>query len=71
MAANAVSSTAASVRHAVAVDATEPNSAGWFANTRRSVIVVAPSAIATARSTSTSPRSWPRRRFFVGATVKF
>ena len=30
-------------------------------------MVVAPSARATARSTSTSPRSWPRRRCLVGA----
>src|SRR5579863_1494869 len=30
-------------------------------------MLLAPSATATARSTSTCPRSYPRRRFFVGA----
>ena len=64
---NTAASTAPRVRHAVEVDATIPNNSGWLLNERRSEIVLAPSANATARSTSTPPRSWPRRRFFVGA----
>ena len=61
---SAAPSVASRVRHAVANEATAPKSWGWSARTRRSERVVAPSAIATAMSTSTRPRSWPRRRCF-------
>jgi hypothetical protein len=52
-------------------EATGPNNAAWSASTAMSEIVVAPSATATARSTSTRPGSWraPERRSPLNASV--
>src|SRR5918995_3841356 len=55
------------VRHAVGVEATSPNSDGWSRSTARSEMASPPAAIIVATSTSTWPRSWPRRRCLVGA----
>jgi hypothetical protein len=48
---------ASSSRQQVESEATDPNRAGWSARTAMSLIASAPSAIATARSTSTRPGS--------------
>jgi len=54
---SAAASTASRVRHVVGTEATSPKRARWSAKTRRSLMAVAPSAMATAMSTSTWPRS--------------
>ena len=47
-----------SERHIVGIDATGPNTRGWSRRTRASEMQSVPSAIATAMSRSTAPRSW-------------
>ena len=47
----------ARARHAVESEATRPNSSSWWRRVPISLIVVAPSAIAAARSVTTRPRS--------------
>jgi hypothetical protein len=54
---SAALSTASRVRHAVGVDATAPNNSGWSRNTAKSEMASPPSAIITAKSTTTWPRS--------------
>jgi hypothetical protein len=50
-----------SARHAVGTDATGPSNSRWSPITRKSLITLAPSAIAHARSDKTRPRSCPPR----------
>ena len=56
-------------RHAVASEATGPNSSGWLRSTARSAIASPPSASITARSTATRPGSWPESRWRSGANA--
>jgi len=67
MLARVSSSIASKVRQAVGLEATSPNNLGWFRGTARSEIASPPLVTMTAKSTSTSPRSCPWRRHFVGA----
>jgi hypothetical protein len=67
MLARVSSSIASKVRQAVGLEVTSPNNLGWFRGTARSEIASPPLVTMTAKSTSTSPRSCPRRRHFVGA----
>jgi hypothetical protein len=50
---------ASRARQVIGTEATSPKRAGWSASTRRSLMAVAPSAMATARSTSTRPGHGP------------
>ena len=59
---SASSSSAASTRHAVGSDATEPNRSTWLRNTARSEMASPPSASITARSSATRPGSCPECR---------
>ena len=55
--------------HSVGADVTSPNSPGWHAIAAMSQIASPPSAIITAASTRTRPRSQPRPRTLVGAVA--
>src|SRR6266550_5434606 len=69
MAASSSSSTASTTRNAVGTDATAPKTCGWWRSVTRFERASPPPAMVTARSTSTRPGSWRRRRLHIGASA--